>query len=608
MAILAKFNGFCPNCNVRFVVGKDYIEKKDNGKWCHVTCTNNVRYEGKIIKAEQVYISKINNPIPIGEELDIDALSSAIDNLDAIETEQDLEPVKQFSPSKYQADFFTALFDMIFKEIDYQHIVVEAVAGSGKTTTLIEGIKRLKIEAVLYQPRVMDICIVAFNKHIATEFQNKLAKFLGANHGILASTKHSLGLAVIRQSFPKVKVDSKGYKLGSIFDNIWPVSKKALEDGIIDKAQRKINFTKRAAMRNLVSIAKSILVDPLDGNAVMQMIERYGIEIDLDFMSEAIEQLPIILEQCKNKTDEADFDDMGWLPIVLNLPALKFDLLLIDEAQDMSKGDMEFLFRCIKDDGHIVAVGDRNQSLYGFRGADTDAIPNIIKMLDAKVLPLSVTYRCPASHVKRVQAIVPQIEARENAPEGEIRYIDIMHLASEVQPGDMVVCRTNAPLIRPAFECIRMGKKAMIRGADIGQSLVTLIKRFETDDIGSFEVSLMEYYDQEYTKLINQAKDMQAVLLSDRVQTLRFIVNECKSVSELLGKIEMLFSDNNSGVVFSSVHRAKGLEADNVYILRPDLMPHPKAKKEHEQQQEQNGIYVAQTRSKQNLIFVKGGE
>jgi superfamily I DNA/RNA helicase len=153
-----------------------------------------------------------------------------------------------------------------------------------------------------------------------------------------------------------------------------------------------------------------------------------------------------------------------------------------------------------------------------------------------------------------------------------------------------------------------MGKKAMIRGADIGSSLINLIKRFETDDIGSFEVSLMEYYEQEYQKLINAAKDMQAVLLTDKVQTLRFIVNECKTVSELLGKIQMLFSDTNTGVIFSSVHRAKGLEADNVYILRPDLMPHPKAKKDYEKQQEMNGKYVAQTRSKNKLIFVKGGE
>ncbi len=129
-----------------------------------------------------------------------------------------------------------------------------------------------------------------------------------------------------------------------------------------------------------------------------------------------------------------------------------------------------------------------------------------------------------------------------------------------------------------------------------------------TEMMKKFEVSLAEYFEHEYNKLLDKGKEMQALLLQDRVETLRFICNECSSVAELMAKIEMLFSDNNTGVVFSSVHRAKGLEADNVYILRPDLMPHPKAKKAWETQQEMNGMYVAQTRSKDNLIFVNGGQ
>lgn len=584
------------------------IEKKEeSGKWEHVSCvpfsdeTNQYKDYSRA--------ARINAPLPI-EELNetIEYLGNVLEDeqrkreLEQIEIERE-QHNKSFIPSKYQQAFFDAMFQMIENSLGYRHIVIEAVAGSGKTTTLIEGIKRLKDVS-----KDLSICIVAFNKHIATEFQNKMAKMLGADHGVLASTKHSLGLRAIRQAFLRVEVDSKGYKLGDIFDEIWPVSKQALEKGLIDRKRRKENFSKRAAMRSLVSICKSVLVDAQDANAVLAVIERYNLEIDVDFINEAIEQLPNVMQKCLENTKLVDFDDMGWMPIMLKLEVEKFDVLLIDEFQDMSKGDMAFLFMCIKEDGHIVGVGDSKQSLYAFRGADPDAMANATKELNAKVLPLSVTYRCPQSHVDLAKKLVPQLEARENAPAGEVLTIDFFDLASKVQDGDMVVCRTNAPLIRPAFECIRMGKKAMIRGADIGSSLINLIKRFETDDIGSFEVSLMEYYEHEYQKLLNSAKDMQAVLLTDRVETLRFIVNECQTVSELLSKIQVLFSDTSSGVVFSSVHRAKGLEANNVYILRPDLMPHPKAKKDHEVQQEKNALYVAQTRSKDKLIFVKGGE
>jgi DNA helicase-2/ATP-dependent DNA helicase PcrA len=306
------------------------------------------------------------------------------------------------------------------------------------------------------------------------------------------------------------------------------------------------------------------------------------------------------------------------MPLVCDMTLEKFDFLMVDEAQDMNKSQTDFILKSISETGRIIAVGDRRQSLYGFRGADTEAIPNIIKTLDATVLPLSVTYRCPKSHVELARQIVTQLEARENAPEGYIGDVQYLDLTKKLQAGDMVICRTNAPLVKPAFECIRMGKKAIIRGKDIGQSLINMIKRFETDDLGEFEVALYEYFHFEHTKLLDKGKELQAMMLEDRVSTLHFIMGECTTVSDLVGKVEMLFNDNNIGIVFSSVHRAKGMEAENVFILRPDLMPHPKAgigkdkkpdpKKQWELVQESNAEYVAKTRSQNNLFFIRGGE
>lgn len=599
MAILSKYPGTCPDCSKRFVVGKDMIEKRDN-KWRHVSCS--VFLPTNAEPQNLRYTTGINLPLsidtnPINVPFDGDAFVSALDSSDII----DIHETITFTPSKYQQDFFDALLLAVSKAAEFRNIVVEAVAGSGKTTTLIEGIKRIIAE---YPD--LSICIVAFNKHIADEFQRKINATFGTNHNIRAATKHSLGNGAVRKSFPKSRIDKD--KLSFLMEDIWPVRKEALKDGIITNAERKINYRKRFMMRDLVAICKSVLVDYLDANAVLSTIERYGLQIDDAFVSEIIEQLPIVMEKCKEHTAHIDFDDMGWLPIVLNLTPDKYDVVMIDEAQDMSYGDMEFLFKLVEDDGNIIAVGDRFQSLYGFRGASTDAIPNMIERLQAKVLPLSVTYRCPSSHVDLAKQIVPQLEARENAPAGEVRDIDYSDLMMNVQPGDMVICRTNAPLIRPAFECIRNDVKAMIRGADIGDSLINLIKRFETDDLSKFEVDLRQYFEIEHQKLLDKGKDMQAMLLEDRVETLAYICNECSTVSELVDRIDALFSDTNKGVVFSSVHRAKGLEANNVFILRPDLMPHPTAKQDWEKQQELNGKYVAQTRSKSNLIFVHGGE
>jgi superfamily I DNA/RNA helicase len=386
------------------------------------------------------------------------------------------------------------------------------------------------------------------------------------------------------------------------------VSKKALEDGVITKEQRRENFAKRLSMRKLVSISKSTLVDPMDGNAVLAIIDRYNVDIDDEYVAEIVEKLPEIIALCMREVSVIDFDDMVWLPIVLDISLIKFDVLMVDEAQDLNACQIEFVLHSIKGNGRIIAVGDRNQSLYGFRGADTDAIPNLIAALNATTLPLSITFRCPTSHVELAKRIVPQIEARENAPEGVIVQTDYIDLASMLETGDMVVCRTNGPLVKPAFECIRAGKKAVIRGKDIGNDLIALIKRFETDDLASFDISLMEYFEREYNKYLNKGKEMSAMMLEDKVLTLRMIMEEVSTVNELMSKIMMLFGDNNVGIIFSSVHRAKGLEANRVFILRPDLMPHPKAKKDWERVQEMNCMYVAQTRSKDSLFIVNGGK
>jgi superfamily I DNA/RNA helicase len=83
-----------------------------------------------------------------------------------------------------------------------------------------------------------------------------------------------------------------------------------------------------------------------------------------------------------------------------------------------------------------------------------------------------------------------------------------------------------------------------------------------------------------------------------------------KTVGELKGVIEGLFADfdsagkPNNAVVLGTVHRTKGLEADRVWVLKPELIPHPMAKAGWQQDQERNLAYVAVTRSKRELYWV----
>jgi superfamily I DNA/RNA helicase len=99
---------------------------------------------------------------------------------------------------------------------------------------------------------------------------------------------------------------------------------------------------------------------------------------------------------------------------------------------------------------------------------------------------------------------------------------------------------------------------------------------------------------------------MASAVIEDKIATIKAIYEFCQptNIAALLQTIADLFSDDRASVWLSTVHKAKGLEAERVFVLYPDKMPHPHAKKPWEMEQEMNGKYVAMTRSKRDLFLV----
>ncbi len=482
-------------------------------------------------------------------------------------SDQKVEAKKEFKPSPYQQ----AIFDWV--KGDGKSLVVEALAGSGKTTT---GVQMLK-----FVPHNEDVVYVAFNKHIADELRLKVPS------NVRVMTYHSLGNSAVRNAYGNVTLDQ--YKVDNLLE------------GILDKYTYRHLY---GNIKHLVSLVKANLTgttqDELD-----YLAEHYGIELngDRELIFLAVSE---VIRLSAQMTQVIDFDDMCWLPVFHNLPTRKYDFIFIDEAQDTNKNQIALALMSVKENGRIVAVGDRYQSIYGFRGADVDAIPNLIENLEAETLPLSITYRCPKSHVQLLNDLFPMIplECSETAIQGEIRDLGKEGFIKEVKQGDMVLCRCNAPLVPLAFELIRKGIKAIIRGRDIGTNLLSIVRRMKAVDIKDLNIKLEDYCHKEVSKLLDREKSIAAQSLQDKIDTINALMDGTNTISDLEDKIENIFSDTNVGVVFSSVHKAKGLEAEKVYILEPKLMPHPMAKHDWEKAQESNIKYVAYTRSLDQLILV----
>jgi len=282
--------------------------------------------------------------------------------------------------------------------------------------------------------------------------------------------------------------------------------------------------------------------------------------------------------------------------------------ILVHNCQDMNGARIAMLLRMLRNGGRSMVVGDRKQAIYQWAGSSEGAMDIIKHATNARELPLSITYRCPASHVKLAQELVPQIQARPNAPEGIIGYLKPWQLTNFLRDGDMVMCRTNAPLVRPAFEMLAQGKKAIIVGRDIGSNMVNLIDRIakknSISDTNSMLDELTKYIDMQVYRLEKTGKLGKAAMLRDQLETIEAIADGCPTVDSVNRKITDIFSDDKAGVRFSSCHRSKGLEAERTFILRPELMPHPMAQGQQAMESEKNVQYVCYTRSKSEMYFV----
>ena len=255
----------------------------------------------------------------------------------------------------------------------------------------------------------------------------------------------------------------------------------------------------------------------------------------------------------------------------------------------------------------MIAVGDPCQAIYSFRGADSESIQHIKDEFNAKELPLSVSYRCPKSVVAVAKQYVPYIEPSEQAPEGKVSVLDEWN--SEVfLPTDGVICRNSAPLIDLAFRLLKHGRACKVLGRDIGQGLVRLIKKMDADTVEELEEKLATYQGRECQKLMAKGKEEQAAAIEDRVATIMIFCDQLeeshRTVDHLIERIERLFTDDPAGVLtLSTVHKAKGLEYDRVFILNPELMPSRYARQAWQVQAERNVIYVAVTRAKSELFY-----
>ena len=200
------------------------------------------------------------------------------------------------------------------------------------------------------------------------------------------------------------------------------------------------------------------------------------------------------------------------------------------------------------------------------------------------------------------------IESHPSAPEGEVKRLEI-YSPSDFPPSGCILCRNTAPLVGFAYSLLKRDVPCRILGRDIGANLIALVKKLRPINIEDFDLKLQVWLDREAEKAV--AEDRSPERLYDQAECLRFFVDsldeDSRTVDSLVAKIELMFTDepNATRLTLSTVHKAKGLEFETVFILDfHKYMPSRWAQQEWAKVQEQNIIYVAVTRAKSTLVYI----
>jgi DNA helicase-2/ATP-dependent DNA helicase PcrA len=469
------------------------------------------------------------------------------------------------------------------------NIIVMARAGVGKSSTLVEIAPRGSV-------------ILCFNKQPALEMQEKL----GA--GRVASTFHSYGLNMM----PKGSwVDKSGYQMRERI-------KKVCFRG--QDPTHPEQWTLLKSVEQSVSWLKTMATMPGESLEVIKQVltdERLTLDVSID---EVVEPAHKVLELCAQKVKgkfgegyACSYDDMQWLPFVLGLGKQSVDTLFVDEAQDLNPIRMALALQWGQ---RIVAVGDDKQAIYAFNGSMSDSLSIFQEKTQAVSLPLTVCWRCPSSHLDKARELVPDIQDRPNCPVGEIIDADCIDYDKYTDDGVLIMCRTNAPLIRQYLNLRREQKEQ--GGNDIvffaSEGIATTLKNLmgwkkQQSLDGEWRMKFVEKIDKLSSKTKNAT--MQGVYADYKDIGLEIADSgQFNTLGEVHAFLDEEFKKPDlkdlaeNTIMLSSIHSSKGLEHNNTVVFGTSQLPHPKAILAWEKEQERNLEYVALTRAKQSMTLI----
>lgn len=274
--------------------------------------------------------------------------------------------------------------------------LVIAGAGSGKTKVLTHKIAYLMTQKYV---KPWNILAITFTNKAANEMKQRVENIVGdAAKDIWMGTFHSICVRILRKYIDRIGFDNSFL----IFDT--QDQKTLMKDCLKAlKVDDKL-FTDRSVLYE-ISNAKNDMLEP----------RAYKVKYEGDFRKETIGQIYELYQRRLKENNAIDFDDIINYCIkiltenedVLDYYTEKFKYVLVDEYQDTNKAQFQLVSILASKYGNITVVGDNDQGIYSFRGADITNILNFEKDFPGtKIIKLEQNYRCTGNILKAANAVI----------------------------------------------------------------------------------------------------------------------------------------------------------------------------------------------------------
>lgn len=280
--------------------------------------------------------------------------------------------------------------------------LVIAGAGSGKTKVLTH-----KIAYLIDEKGVLpwNILAITFTNKAANEMKERIEGLVGdVAKDIWMGTFHSVCVRILRRFIDRIGFDSS-FIIFDTSDQRTLIKACIKNIGLDDKM-----FTDRS-VQSEISNAKNEMLEP----------DQYTLRANGDFRKEKIALVYEMYQKRLKENNAIDFDDIinYTIKILMDNPDVleyysdKFKYVLVDEYQDTNKSQFTLVTLLASKNGNITVVGDNDQGIYSFRGADISNILNFERDFPGtKIIKLEQNYRCTGNILKAANSVIKNNEVK----------------------------------------------------------------------------------------------------------------------------------------------------------------------------------------------------